>query len=121
MSTKLGRVSGLATVTSGAAATATAITFTDKNAPSLVLRILATTANYANAVNSTIYIIQGSTDAVMWSGAAVARNTALNQTCYISGGLAGVEVFPGDTIQVVTAADIGATNNSFTISATILI
>lgn len=95
-----------ASIADGAAASATAHTFSTSagDCPAKVEMFAGTTPNYANAVNTTVFIIS-SAGTVLWSGGAVARNTA--KTWALSAY--DVYVVPGDYVYVTDSADNGGT------------
>lgn len=103
------RISGTATITSGAAATATAITFNANNAPCKVVRLLAIVPSFAANASAAIDIFQGTT-ILLYAGSAQITAGNIN-------ALTDVNVFPGDTIQVTTTATIAAGVNTMIISA----
>jgi hypothetical protein len=106
----LDRISGTATIVSGAAATATAITFDAMNAPSKIVRFLATVPSFADNASAAIYVYQGSTGPFIYGGASQITAGAINTPVDIN-------VFPGDTVQVITTATIEAGPNTMAVSA----
>ena len=89
----------------GAAASATLHTFSASagDAPAKVELFTYTTPNYGNAVTTTLFVIAGTTGTVMWSGSAIARNTAKTE------GLSAYNVYvqPGDYVYAIDSADNG--------------
>lgn len=103
------RISGTATIVSGAAATATAITFTDQNAPAKIVRLLGSVPSFATNASAGICVFQG-TSVLLYSGATQITAGVINAPV-------DVDVLPGDTVKVVTTATIGNGTNTMTVSA----
>jgi hypothetical protein len=104
------RINGTATILSGAAATAVAITFSADNAPSKIVRLLSTVPSFAANASAALYVIQGTSGPVLYVGASQITAGQINSPV-------DIDVFPGDTVQVVTTATIGAGVNTMAVSA----
>lgn len=108
------RPTGTATIVSGAAATATAITFNANNSPVKVTRLISKVPSFAANASAAIYIMQGSaangTDTVIYAGASQITAGTINTPI-------DVNVFPGDTVQVITTATIGNGTNTMAVTA----
>lgn len=102
------RINGTATITSGAAATATAITFTLADSPSKVVRLMASVPSFAANASAGVYVFQGTE--VLYAGAMQITAGVINTPV-------DIDVFPGDTVKVVTTATIGNGANTVAISA----
>ncbi len=103
------RVSGTATITSGAAATATAITFDVDDVPAKIVRLMGTVPSFAANASASIYVYQGTT-AVIYAGAAQITAGTINVPV-------DIDVMVGDTVRVITTATIGAGSNSMAVTA----
>ena len=103
------RVSGTATITSGAAATATAITFDVDDAPAKIVRLLATVPSFAANASAALYVYQG-TDVVIYAGASQITAGTINVPV-------DIDVMVGDTVRVITTATIAGGANTMAVTA----
>jgi hypothetical protein len=110
----LNRVTGTATIISGAAASAVAIDWTANNSPCKVVRLMGTVPSFAANASAAMYICQGSavngTAVPIYAGSSQITAGTINVPV-------DVDVFPGDTVQVITTATIAAGTNTMAVTA----
>lgn len=87
-------------ITSGAAASAIALTFDASNSPMKVVRFYGTMGSFTSAVSGNINIL-AETGELLWQSATVAPTGAFNL-------ILDVDVFPNDSVRFTTTGDVGS-------------
>jgi hypothetical protein len=102
------RKSVTATLVSGAAASATALTFSAINAPSKIVRMIVTVPSFATTTTSATATVIDQDGAIVYQSASLAYATKTSIPV-------DIDVFAGDKLEVESSATVGNGANVVTV------
>jgi len=103
----LDRIVAITSITSGAAASAIAVTFDSSNSPMKICRFYGTMGSFTPLVSGNINIF-AETGELLYQSATIAPTASYNF-------ITDVDVFPEDSVRLTTGGDIGPGDPNVTI------